>query len=338
MHRILKLIVASAALSSLSASVFAGPHPIAVPLDSFINQHVDSVAQMSRQVTLDPVVRRRLARHFHTSGPAIVSYIQNNLVLRKISRPGRYRVYCVTRTGREYVITQHLAAGTPVFVSRTTGKPILKLACGNPMVASLPPVTKTARSLESPPKLADLPTGQQAALAPGLLGNRPTTVALASPGTALAPAPVTRVAGGIYSLPAGGGRFPVGYLAGIPVLAGIITHNTGGSNGNSTGTGTSTGTTGTGTMGTGTTGTGTTGTGTAGTGTTGTGTTGTGTGTDTGTGTGTSTGTTGTGTTGTGTGVSPVPEPGTPLILAVGAAGVVLLMAAARSRRGKSRR
>ncbi len=306
MHRHHALLFSLAVLGGLPTAGLALPGSVAVPPDSFINQHVSSLSQMSQQVTLDPVVRRRLARHFHTSGPAVVRYIQKNLVLKKTTMAQRYQVYCISHTGREYTINSRLPIGTPVFVMRSTGKPILKLACGNPMVAELPPV-KTKVGPYTSPELANLPKPGPAPILPGLSHNGPVVVAMNSgPGVVVTPAPITQVGGVISSLPIRGGHFPIGLLAGIPIIAGITSH--GGNNGSPAGTGT--GTTGTGT--------GTTGTGT--------GTTGTGTGT-----TGTGTGTTGTGTTGPGPG--PVPEPSTSAAFAVGAAGLVYLLNGTRRRR-----
>ncbi len=322
MHRHPVLLFSLAVLGGLPTAALAGLSPVALPPDSFINQHVASMSEMSQQVTLDPVVRRRLARHFHTSGPAVVRYIQNNLVLKRTTTAQRYQVYCISRTGREYTINSRLPIGTPVFVMRTTGKPILKLACGNPMVASLPPV-KTKIGPYTSPELASLPTPAPAGIAPGLAPNGPVVVAMNSgPGVIITPVPTTLVAGSITSLPVHSGHFPIGLLAGIPILAGIANHGGGNSPGTNTGT-----TTGTGTGTTTGTGTGTT--------------TGTGTGTTTGTNTGTTTGTnTGT-TTGTGTGVivgpGPVPEPSTPAAFAVGAAGLVYLLSGARRRSRKAR-
>ncbi len=293
-------------MSGLSLGAFAGPQ--SVPTDSFIGRHVTSVSELHQQISLDPVVRRRLARHFHTSAPAVTRYIQTNLVLKKLSRAGTYKVYCISRTGREYTISQHLAAGTPVFVMRSTGQPVLKLACGNPMVAGLPPVATKVAAYHSP-ELAGVPAPGAAPIAPALESTGPVVVAM-NDTPAVAVMPTTKVAGFLGQLPiVHGGGSPFGFLAAIPVLATVFgTHHGGGSNTPITGT-TGIGTTGTGTTGTGTTGTGTTGTGTTGTGTTGTtgtgttgttGNTGTGTGGTTGTGTG-ETGTTGsTGTTGTG--------------------------------------
>lgn len=218
------LLFSVAVLAGLPLAALAAPGPVLLPPDSFIDQHVGSMSQMDQQVTLDPVVRRRLARHFHTSGPAVVRYIQKNLVLKKTTTASRYQVYCISRTGREYTINSRLPVGTPVFVMRSTGKPILKLACGNPMVASLPPVVTKVGPYTSP-ELASVPKPILATIAPGLAPNGPVVVAMNSgPGVIVTPAPTTKVGGLLQTLPVRGGGFPIGLLAGIPIIAGIATH------------------------------------------------------------------------------------------------------------------
>jgi len=227
MHRHHALLFSLAVLGGLPLTALAAPGPVVLPPDSFIGQHVASMSQMSQQVTLDPVVRRRLARHFHTSGPAVVRYIQKNLVLKRTTTAERYQVYCISRTGREYTINSRLPAGTPVFVMRSTGKPILKLACGNPMVAALPP-DRTKVGPYTSPELASLPKPIPAALAPGLLPNGPVVVAMNSgPGLVITPAPTTKVGGLLQTLPVRSGKFPIGLLAGIPIIAGIASHGGG---------------------------------------------------------------------------------------------------------------
>lgn len=130
-----------------------------VPPASFLNYHVSTVHELSQEVTLDPAVRARLANHFHISEGQITQYVRRNLVLTHLKEGGRYRVACVGRDGREFWIESHLPAGTAIFASRVTGHPILKLACGNPMVSSLPPGLQIAddNSHAGPAQLALLP-------------------------------------------------------------------------------------------------------------------------------------------------------------------------------------
>ena len=185
----------------LTACISAGPvlaagssAHLSVPPASFLNYHVDTVNELSQEVTVDPAVRGRLANHFHVSEAEMAQYIRRNLVLTHLAKAGYYRVACVGRGGREYWITSRLPAGTAVFASRATGRPILKLACGNPMVSTLPPVEKTAGSQEgyTAPKYAILPppVAAEAAPMPGLIpgGVSPTDLMVA--GTDIAPAVV----------------------------------------------------------------------------------------------------------------------------------------------------
>ena len=149
---------------------------VSVPVGSFINYHVSTVSDLSQEVSLDPAVRRRLAHHFHVTEAQITTYVRRNLVLTRLRKAGYYHVACVGRDGREYWIHSRLAAGTPVFASRVTGHPILKLACGNPMVSTLP-VVSTLSSIESakpaPTQFASdlMPSLAHAALAPGLMAG-----------------------------------------------------------------------------------------------------------------------------------------------------------------------
>ena len=141
-HAIFSMILALAAAPVLAAG-HVGLH-LPVPPASFLDYHVSTVYELSQEVTLNPAVRARLANHFHISEAQMTQYIQRNLVLTHLQNPGRYRVACVGRDGQEFWVEARLPKGTPVFASRASGKPILKLACGNPLVSSLPPVIQTA--------------------------------------------------------------------------------------------------------------------------------------------------------------------------------------------------
>ena len=324
MHRFYALALVFTISLILPVSLLANPRAMTVPADSFINRHVDSVPQLTQQVTLDPSVRRRLARHFHVSGPAVVRYIQDNLVLRKTTRTQRYQVYCISRTGHEYTINARLPIGTPIFVLRTTGEPILKLACGNPMVSALP-IIKRAGSQESLPKFAELSPsapGVPAKIAPKLAPNALVIAHVGGkPTSSLVLAPVTKVAGGIYELPVHSSRAPWGYLFGIPFAAGLY-HQGGGSQnggpflgGTNSGTGTNTGT---GNNSGGNTGI----------------STGTNSGTNTGANSGTNVGTNSGTNTGSNTGnLSPVPEPSEKTAFVIGGLVIAFLLFRKRRRR-----
>lgn len=179
-YAILPTLCLFAAVPALAAG-HPGVHG-SVPPASFLNYHVSTVHELSQEVTLDPVVRARLANHFHISEAQVTQYVRRNLVLTRLQKRGRYNVACVGRDGREYWIESRLPAGTAIFASRATGRPILKLACGNPMVSSLPPVLQIAANNESvsPAQFAFLPPPVLAGSTPmpGLLTEAITPAAL----------------------------------------------------------------------------------------------------------------------------------------------------------------
>lgn len=213
----------SLSLSSLLLGVpaTAAIHPSAVgsvPPDSFLRYHAATVGALAQQVTLDPAVRGRLANYFHVSEAQMTSYVRHHLVLANLPNAGEYRVACVGRTGRRYWIQARLPAGTPVFASRVTGRPILKLACGNPMVSALPKET----NLFAPARLAaqKLPVMQTASLAPGLQPAEFLPAGLVTPVSDVAPT-IVAVSPSLESFTAplaGGGGSAFSALG--PILAG----------------------------------------------------------------------------------------------------------------------
>ena len=143
------------AASASFAPAQATPH-LPVPQESFLNYHAATLNELSQEVSVDPQVRTRLAKHYHITEAQMTTYIHNNLVLRRLRHAGTYRVACVRRDGSEYYVQERLPVGTPIFASRATGQPILKLACGNPMASTLP-VTLFPNKPLAAPKLASLP-------------------------------------------------------------------------------------------------------------------------------------------------------------------------------------
>ncbi len=229
-------LLALAAASSASALPLAAPH-LPVPAESFLNYHAATVPELSGEVSVDPAVRARLANHFHVTQTQMVTYIHHNLVLSHLRKTGTYRVACVRRDGSEYWIESRLPAGTPVFVSRATGQPILKLACGNPMISALPPTVFPNKPLAAP-KLAAVPvTLADASLSPPVLTAIDGTQSdLILPDDLSAP-PVVRVSPSLQFLggsPGFGSVFPA--LLGAGAAVAVFGHgNGGGSNGSPVG-------------------------------------------------------------------------------------------------------
>ena len=198
-----------------AAPASAMPH-LPVPQESFLNYHAANVDELSQEVTVDPQVRARLAKHYHITAAQMTTYIHNNLVLRRLQHAGSYRVACVRRDGSEYYLQEHLPAGTPVFASRTTGQPILKLACGNPMASTLPATVFPNKPLVAA-KLAATPVAVADAdlnTPPVLTAIDGTQASLITPDDTSAP-PVVLVSPSLQSLGGASG------LAGIfPALLG----------------------------------------------------------------------------------------------------------------------
>ncbi len=241
---------------------FAAGHPT-VPPASFLNYHAASVRELSQEVTLDPIVRLRLARHFHLTQPTMTSYIRHNLALSHLKKTGYYQVACVRPDGTEYWIREHLPSGTPIFASRITGQPILKLACGNPMVSALPPAARGASVKEAAdasnqqmlPQLAETPAAdtparvQTAALtSPELMPDATATDAVLASNDLVTTGvddqqdllPVVRTAGSFESLSsvagaAGGFNFGPA-LAGLAGSVALLSLNNSGHSNNSSGT------------------------------------------------------------------------------------------------------
>lgn len=134
-----------------------GAHRATTPRDSYLQYKVYSVEQLIQQVSDNPAVRQRFARHFQIPESRVVSYMRANLVESYVPRTGRYTVYCVHRSGKFYPVKQTFRRGTKVFALRN-GEPVMKWVCGNPLSKFLPdvqvknltemPVTKVSPSLE----------------------------------------------------------------------------------------------------------------------------------------------------------------------------------------------
>jgi hypothetical protein len=223
------------ALPSASADPF-----LPVPPASFLNYHVSTARGLSEEVAQDVVVRARLARHFGMSGPAVCDYVRRNLVETTLtaSQAGRYRVACISPSGREYYVTERLNAGTPVFALAATGQPVLKLECGNPLVASLPVVESkamTAPRPAGPPVMVSDPTavpGQTVVASSTIPGEETFTAASpltdyeftgAGPIINVEPFPATLLTHG------GGFGFLPGLLAGAALFGLSTGHGGGGS-------------------------------------------------------------------------------------------------------------
>ncbi len=209
-----------------------------VPPASFLNYHVNDLSSLSQEVTLDHAVCHRLALHFHLTDAAMKDYIHRNLALAYLKETGIYEIACVRSNGTEYWVKEDLPKGTPIFVSGVTERPILKLACGNPMVSALP-TARVATHSPAAPELAETFSQVQTALStqPDLKSSADTMdmTLVADNAAGMIPAtsliPQVEVAGSLQSLGSASVTNLFPFAAGLAVL-GLSSH--GGNSGGST--------------------------------------------------------------------------------------------------------
>jgi len=122
---ILIVLVAKAAVAAESIAV--------VPRNSYLIRPVASARDLANQIRTEPVVAQRYARHFKRSAWEFADYVEQHLRLTRLERAQTFNVYYSLPDDRLLVVRRTLPKGTPVFVERTTGNPILKANCGNPL-------------------------------------------------------------------------------------------------------------------------------------------------------------------------------------------------------------
>ncbi len=138
--------IGSVFVLSLLTSVAIAVESIAVvPRNSFLVRPVASARELANQIRTEPVVAQRYARHFRRSAWEFADYVEKHLRLTRLERAQTFNVYYAPPDGRLLVVRRTLPKGTPVFVEKRSGKPILKANCGNPLTpaASIPPPQAT---------------------------------------------------------------------------------------------------------------------------------------------------------------------------------------------------
>jgi len=105
---------------------------------SFLNKPAKTTQQLVNQTRNDKQVRDRYLRHFRMSDSELVDMF-SHLRPSKLQEGGSFIVYNIHDDGVIRARVFILKKGTPVFVD-DNGRPILKISCGNPMVAPKPKV------------------------------------------------------------------------------------------------------------------------------------------------------------------------------------------------------
>jgi len=136
------LSLPAAALAAAAPKQPTGP-------DSFLPWRAHSVEQVISQLENNDVARKRLAKHFRLSEAGLIKYFRDNLRIVTIKQTGWGTVYGVNHIGRIYKARDYFKKGALAF-GLPDGTPVLKYACGNPIVDSLPAVEKQAALPELP--------------------------------------------------------------------------------------------------------------------------------------------------------------------------------------------
>jgi hypothetical protein len=167
----------------------AAAAPAHTPPGSYLRRPVSSVNELASEIGKDKVVQRQFARHFGVPPSQLQSYIEDNVVIRRVSANTPKSVYIIRRNGQ--MVAQHkvLRKGTPVFALKDTGQPLLVLECGNPVLKQLPPREKVKAEA---PQTYQLLSPTEAALPPAVAGvtAAPEVLAALPPATLVAPPPI----------------------------------------------------------------------------------------------------------------------------------------------------
>jgi hypothetical protein len=142
--------IGSVFVLSLLTSVAIAVESIAVvPRNSYLIRPVASARELANQIRTEPVVAQRYARHFKRSAWEFADYVEKNLRLTRLERAQTFNVYYAPPDGSLLVVRRTLPKGTPVFVEKRSGKPILKANCGNPLTpAASIPAPQATRPIE----------------------------------------------------------------------------------------------------------------------------------------------------------------------------------------------
>lgn len=126
--------------------------------NAFINKRVNTHAEFMAHVQNDPEVMDRYMRHFGMNREEVLAYF-SELRIDRTPQEGVYLVYNVPDSGELRARVLRFPRGTAVMVD-SSGNFIMKLSCGNPMVAGtdsgMANITEESISLASIDAMRDL--------------------------------------------------------------------------------------------------------------------------------------------------------------------------------------
>lgn len=188
---------------------------------AFLATRVDSVGGLVSEVSSNPVVAQRYARHFGVSRDKLVEYLKSNVKIVVLKEPMKINTYYMMPSGRVVSKQRLFPAGASMFVTKA-GQPIIDVRCGNPVIARLPrqPKAPVVAKVVAPP--VSEPETRVAAAPPQVLPPPPASVvAPAAPITApVAPVAVQPVR--VALAPAPISSLPAAVRLAAPLLLGAV--------------------------------------------------------------------------------------------------------------------
>lgn len=129
-----------AARKSHRATTKASRSRPAPPL-SYLKENSYSLEDVIRQVQNDRQLQLRYANHFHITPAQVVPYFREHLVESYVPKTQRFTVWMKRKDGSTFWRYQTFHAGERVLALKN-GMPVLKWACGNPLLTKLPVIKK----------------------------------------------------------------------------------------------------------------------------------------------------------------------------------------------------
>jgi len=124
-----------------TARAKSAPVRRAAPPLSYLNENSYSLNAVINQIRGNRKLLLRYANHFHIPPEQVIPYFRQNLVESYIPKTGRYQVWMKRPDGSTYSRYQTFHAGERVLALKN-GQPVLKWACGNPLITQLPTIEK----------------------------------------------------------------------------------------------------------------------------------------------------------------------------------------------------
>lgn len=134
MKRIFAVLLIVCALCLIMASPIWAAWKM--PPGSFLKYRAATVGDLTNQISTDPTVKMRYARHFKVSPDEITRSFNSDLQLIALKNPLRTTVWYIDKNGKAFKKSRVLPKGTMVFATKS-GKPVLSWSCGNPLSTKL---------------------------------------------------------------------------------------------------------------------------------------------------------------------------------------------------------